>query len=154
MVCGFYSPIDLGDCSVFSVYLSLTAVMLFQGFVLSMFKLCVVLCMVMLDVSWCALSNRHGFCLLYSIFFLLLRSLLWCLSFQLKRMYASLSGQLFLQQRVYHSVTGGLWLSLESVRYDDKPEMGLSRDVSLHGLVVGVHVRVVVDIKHGGTEAL
>lgn len=81
-------------------------------------------------------------------------SLLYCLSSQLKRMYAALNGQFFLQQSVDHSMASGLWLSFESIRDDEEAEMGLGGNTALHGFMVRVHVRVVVYVESGRSEIL
>ena len=60
-------------------------------------------------------------------------------------MYSTLGVQLLPQQRIYHPMSRGLRFSLERVRDYDNPKMCFSRDATLHGFVVSVEVRVIVD---------
>ena len=69
-------------------------------------------------------------------------------------MYSPFGRQLFLQQSVDHAVACGLRFSLERIRHNDKPEMGLCGSAALHGLVVGVHMGVIVYIEADWIEGL
>lgn len=79
-------------------------------------------------------------------------------------MYAALSLNFFLQQRIYHSVSGRLHLRLERVRHNvyttiqsafglahpghgDARKMCLARRTTDHSLVVRVLVRVIPDLQ-------
>ena len=67
-------------------------------------------------------------------------------------MYTSRALQFFLQQGVNHAVPGRLHLRFEGVGGDEQAEMGLAGHAALHGAVVSVHVRVVVDFQGGGMQ--
>lgn len=64
----------------------------------------------------------------------------------------ALLGQLIFQQGVDEPVSRGLHLRLETLGCDDDSEVRLLGRDTLHGLVVCVEVRVVVDVEGGGLE--
>jgi len=65
---------------------------------------------------------------------------------------AAVARHLVLEQRVDHAVAGGLHLGGEGGRRDDEAEVRLPRGAAGHGRVVGVQVRVVVDLEARGVQ--
>lgn len=59
----------------------------------------------------------------------------------------ALPGHLFLQKGINETMTGGLHFGAKGLRGDDEPEMCLTGSASLHCFVVGVEVRIVMDLK-------
>jgi hypothetical protein len=66
---------------------------------------------------------------------------------------AALAGHFLGEEGVDHPVPGGLALGLELVRDDDESEVSLPGGAALHGLVVGVQMRVIVDLKGSRLES-
>ena len=67
-------------------------------------------------------------------------------------MYPSRPLQLLLQQSIHHPVPCGLHFRLERFGRDEHTEMGLFGYTALHGLVVRVHARIVVNFQCDGLQ--
>lgn len=66
---------------------------------------------------------------------------------ELQGVNTAFPGHFFREEGVYHPVPRGLHFGFESIGNDDQSEVSLGRGATLHGLVVSVQVRVIVDLK-------
>lgn len=71
---------------------------------------------------------------------------------QLEGVDAVLLGHLIAEKGVDHAVTGRLHLGVEGVGGDDHAKVCLAGGSVIHGLVVGVKMRVIVDLESLGVE--